>query len=217
MHAVLAALLDVPAAVVLAVVFLLPALEASTLAGVVIPGETALLYGGVLAWYDRVPLPAVFAAGALGAIVGDSIGYLVGARWGKPIVEGRIGRLIGEQRWAAPDVTWRARVCSQSSPAAFRPSRARWCRSWRAARACHTTGSCSATSWAAWCGPSPRRCSATLPATPGGGWSETSTSWAWSWPRRSSLLSSRWIVRRRRRRRAGRGDDAAAARNGHGD
>ena len=100
MHAVLAALLDVPPAVVLALVFLLPAIEASTLAGVVIPGETALLYGGVLAWYERVPLPAVFAAGALGAIVGDSIGYLVGARWGKPIVEGRIGRLIGEQRWA---------------------------------------------------------------------------------------------------------------------
>jgi membrane protein DedA with SNARE-associated domain len=99
MHAVLAALLDVPSAVVLVVVFLLPAIEASTLAGVVIPGETALLYGGVLAWHDRVPLAAVFAAGALGAVIGDSIGYLVGARWGKGIVEGRIGRLIGEQRW----------------------------------------------------------------------------------------------------------------------
>jgi membrane protein DedA with SNARE-associated domain len=100
MHAVLAALLDVSPAVALALVFLLPAVEASTLVGVVIPGETALLYGGVLAWHGRVPLPAVFVAGALGAIIGDSIGYLVGARWGNRIVASRAGRLIGEQRWA---------------------------------------------------------------------------------------------------------------------
>jgi len=100
LQAVLRALADVPTAVILAVVFTLPALESSTLLGVFVPGESAILLGGVLAWYGRVPLPAVIAAAALGAIVGDSIGYAVGRRWGGRIVEGRIGRLVGEERWA---------------------------------------------------------------------------------------------------------------------
>jgi membrane protein DedA with SNARE-associated domain len=46
-------------------------------------------------------LPSVLVAASLGAIVGDSIGYWVGRRWGHRIVEGRIGRIIGERRWAA--------------------------------------------------------------------------------------------------------------------
>jgi len=89
----------VPPAAILAVVFALPALEASTLIGVFVPGETVILLGGVLAWYGRVSLPSVLVAAALGAIVGDSIGYAVGRRWGKRILEGRIGRIVGERRW----------------------------------------------------------------------------------------------------------------------
>jgi membrane protein DedA with SNARE-associated domain len=100
LQAVLHALSHVPAAAILAVVFALPALEASTLLGVFVPGETAVLLGGVLAWYGRVSLPDVITAASFGAIVGDSIGYWVGLRWGKRIVEGRIGRLVGEERWA---------------------------------------------------------------------------------------------------------------------
>jgi membrane-associated protein len=72
----------VPPWVVLAVVFLLPALEASTLVGLVVPGEAAVLLGGVLAHQGRVSLPAVMVAAVLGAIVGDNIGYVVGARLG---------------------------------------------------------------------------------------------------------------------------------------
>jgi len=93
-------LAGVPPAVVLAVVFALPALEASTLIGVFVPGETAILVGGVLAWHGRVSLSSVLAAAALGAIVGDSVGYWVGSRWGNRIIAGRIGRVIGERRWA---------------------------------------------------------------------------------------------------------------------
>jgi undecaprenyl-diphosphatase len=63
---------------VLAVVFLAPALEASAFLGVVIPGEIAVLLGGVLAFQHRASLPAVLGAAVAGAIVGDSVGYLVG-------------------------------------------------------------------------------------------------------------------------------------------
>jgi len=41
---------------VLVVVFALPALEASTLLGIVVPGELALVLGGVLAHQGRVQL-----------------------------------------------------------------------------------------------------------------------------------------------------------------
>jgi len=100
LQALLHALAQVPPVAILAVVFALPALESSTLLGVIVPGESAVLLGGVLAWYGRVAWPDVIAAAALGAIVGDSIGYWVGLRWGGRILGGRIGRLIGEDRWA---------------------------------------------------------------------------------------------------------------------
>jgi membrane protein DedA with SNARE-associated domain/membrane-associated phospholipid phosphatase len=78
----------------LAVVFLLPALEASVFVGVVVPGEIAVLLGGVLAFQHRVSLPAVIAAAICGAIGGDTVGYLVGRRWGRAILHSSIGRLV---------------------------------------------------------------------------------------------------------------------------
>ena len=79
---------------VLAVVFLAPALEASAFLGVVIPGEIAVLLGGVLAFEHRAPLPAVLTAAVAGAIIGDSVGYLVGRRWGRWLLDGSVGRLV---------------------------------------------------------------------------------------------------------------------------
>jgi membrane-associated protein len=81
-------LVAVPPWVLLLTVFALPALEASTLLGLVVPGETAVLAGGVLAHQGKVPLAAVMAAAVLGAVVGDSVGYAVGARLG-PVVSAR--------------------------------------------------------------------------------------------------------------------------------
>lgn len=66
----------------LAIVFAATALEASAFIGFLFPGEIAVLLGGVLAFQGRVPLPAVIVAAVAGAIIGDSIGYYVGRRWG---------------------------------------------------------------------------------------------------------------------------------------
>src|SRR5919204_4637307 len=79
---------------VLAVVFLAPALEASAFVGVVVPGEVAVLLGGVLAFQHRASLPAVIGAAVAGAILGDSVGYLVGRRWGRRLLDGSVGRLV---------------------------------------------------------------------------------------------------------------------------
>ena len=74
--------------VALAIVFLGPALESSAFLGFLFPGEIAVLLGGVLASHGRVSLAAVLVAAISGAIVGDTVGYFVGRRWGHQILKG---------------------------------------------------------------------------------------------------------------------------------
>jgi membrane protein DedA with SNARE-associated domain/membrane-associated phospholipid phosphatase len=78
----------------IAVVFLLPALEASAFVGFLFPGEIGVLLGGVLASQHKVGVEAVLVAGVAGAIIGDSVGYEVGKRWGRRMLEGSIGRFV---------------------------------------------------------------------------------------------------------------------------
>jgi membrane protein DedA with SNARE-associated domain len=65
----------------LLLIFLLPALEAPAFLGMILPGELALVLGGVLAHEGRVPLAAAIAVGIAGAVAGDSVGYWIGHRW----------------------------------------------------------------------------------------------------------------------------------------
>ncbi|MFE9202355.1 DedA family protein [Micromonospora sp. NPDC007230] len=80
-------LVALPPALVLALVFLLPALEASTFLGLLVPGEIAVLVGGVLAHEGRLPLWAVIVAAIAGAALGDQVGYLVGRRYGRRLLD----------------------------------------------------------------------------------------------------------------------------------
>jgi undecaprenyl-diphosphatase len=89
------AVLHLAGPLVLVAVFALPALEASTLLGIVVPGELALVLGGVLAHQGRVPLVAAVVAGAAGAVVGDTVGYTVGRRVGERLLA-RIPRRLVE-------------------------------------------------------------------------------------------------------------------------
>ncbi len=79
--------------VALAVVFALPALEASAFLGFIFPGEIGVLLGGVLANEGRVPLAAVVIVAVAGAFIGDTIGYFIGKHFGRKILRGTIGRL----------------------------------------------------------------------------------------------------------------------------
>src|SRR2546425_5102843 len=87
------AILHLHGSVALAIVFLVPALEASAFVGFIFPGEIAVLLGGVLAYQGRVPLWAAIVAAVAGAAIGDSVGYFIGKRWGHAILRGTIGHL----------------------------------------------------------------------------------------------------------------------------
>lgn len=63
-------------------------------AGLPLPGETTLLAASYLAATGGLSLPLVIASAALGAIVGDSLGYLIGRKGGRRFFE-RYGRYVG--------------------------------------------------------------------------------------------------------------------------
>ena len=82
----------------LTLLFMLPALEAPAFLGLVLPGELALLLGGVLAHQDRIPLGAALAVGVAGALAGDTAGYWIGRRWGPRLLTSGLGRRVGPAR-----------------------------------------------------------------------------------------------------------------------
>jgi membrane protein DedA with SNARE-associated domain len=73
--------------------------EAAAFVGFILPGETSLLIGGVLA-HEKIWNVWVFLGCAIfAAIAGDSVGYEVGKHFGPRIKENRFGKLIGQKRW----------------------------------------------------------------------------------------------------------------------
>jgi membrane protein DedA with SNARE-associated domain/membrane-associated phospholipid phosphatase len=88
---------------------LLAAAESAAFVGLAIPGETAMLLGGFLAYQGRVDLAVMMAAGAAGAVVGDQIGYEIGRLFGEPLKRSRLGRRVGEDRWAKGEAYLRAK------------------------------------------------------------------------------------------------------------
>ena len=74
-------------------------LEAAAFVGFVLPGETSLLIGGVLAHSHVWPFWLFLLVAILGAISGDSVGYEVGKHFGDRIKRNRLGRLVGDKRW----------------------------------------------------------------------------------------------------------------------
>jgi membrane-associated protein len=86
LSSVLDTLVSVPAWLLLTLVFLFPALEASIFLGLVVPGETMVILGGVAADAHRVPLVAVILLAIAGAVIGDQVGFHVGKRFGPRLV-----------------------------------------------------------------------------------------------------------------------------------
>jgi len=66
--------------------------EASILIGFVFPGETAVIVGGVAASRGHVNIVTLIVLVVACGIAGDSVGYLVGQKWGQRLLQVRILR-----------------------------------------------------------------------------------------------------------------------------
>ena len=64
--------------------------EAALFVGFVLPGETAVILGGVLAYRHQVSLTLIAGVAVLAAIAGDSVGYEVGRHFGTRLLESRL-------------------------------------------------------------------------------------------------------------------------------
>src|SRR5947199_3803495 len=72
--------------------------EAAILIGMVLPGETALLVAGYFCHEGVLDIWIMLPVAIAAAIVGDSVGYGFGRRFGKPLRAFRLGRRVGEHR-----------------------------------------------------------------------------------------------------------------------
>ncbi len=99
MNAVISTLLGLHGPAVYAAITMLVFLEAAALVGLVIPSETAVIVGGVLAARGNLSLPLLAGLVTVAAVVGDSMGYLLGRRFGPAIQRSRVGRWVGAARW----------------------------------------------------------------------------------------------------------------------
>jgi membrane protein DedA with SNARE-associated domain len=83
----MAAIINVDALIEAAGYPLLLLLVMAESGGVPVPGETALIAGAVFASQGKLALPAVIAIAAVAAIVGDNIGYVIGRRGGRWLLQ----------------------------------------------------------------------------------------------------------------------------------
>lgn len=56
-------------------------------AGLPVPGETILVIASILAYKHDLSLPLIIVAGTIGATLGDNIGFFIGHRGGRPLLD----------------------------------------------------------------------------------------------------------------------------------
>ncbi|XAS76652.1 DedA family protein [Dermatophilaceae bacterium Sec6.4] len=83
-------LLTLNAILVYVVVGLLVFAEDALFVGFVLPGETAAVLGGVVASQGRISIVAMIAIVVAAAIVGDTVGYEVGRRFGPRLLNSQV-------------------------------------------------------------------------------------------------------------------------------
>ncbi|WP_131737706.1 DedA family protein [Actinomadura roseirufa] len=66
--------------------------EAALFFGFLFPGETAIVVGGVLASQGTLSLPLLLVISVVAAVVGDSVGYEIGRKYGTRLLETRAMR-----------------------------------------------------------------------------------------------------------------------------
>lgn len=73
-------------------------------AGLIVPGAILTVFGGFLVYHGKGDLPTVLAATSCGAILGDIISYILGARfgsrlWGRGLLKKHVDLLLKAQAY----------------------------------------------------------------------------------------------------------------------
>jgi len=109
---------DIPPVLRILVTGLAVLLETSILVGLIVPGDTIVLFSSTgvttLAQYLFTILAVV-----LGALAGESIGFSLGRLFGPRLRASWLGRQVGEKRWAKADRFVQRRAESPSSSRGF--------------------------------------------------------------------------------------------------
>ena len=81
---------------------LFTALETSVGIGLLVPGDGVVLLAGTTATTPH-RFAALVTVTVLGSLAGESVGYLLGRRYGLRLRAGRLGRRLGADRWVAAE------------------------------------------------------------------------------------------------------------------
>ncbi|WP_326832344.1 DedA family protein [Arthrobacter sp. AQ5-05] len=90
MNTIIAAILQVTPTVAYLLIAALAFAEDALFVGFILPGETAAILGGVLASQQHLDLWLITALVVLAAILGDTVGYEVGRRFGPRLLDLRL-------------------------------------------------------------------------------------------------------------------------------
>ena len=78
------------------IVWIIVYVESGLLIGFFLPGDTLLFAAGVACAGGRADISVLCLGVVLAAIVGDSTGYAIGRRMGRPLLERRDGRVLNQ-------------------------------------------------------------------------------------------------------------------------
>ena len=87
---------NVGAVAIYVIVWSIVFVESGLLFGFFLPGDTLLLAAGVAAKTGRCDITILVVGTVIAAIVGDSTGYAIGRRAGRPLLERRDGKVLNQ-------------------------------------------------------------------------------------------------------------------------
>ncbi|MER7167373.1 DedA family protein, partial [Micromonospora sp. NPDC000207] len=103
MHDLLNLLLDLPAPLIWLLAAVLVTAETAVIFGLVLPAEATLLLVGFLTYTGTLRLGPTLVVMILAAVVGDSLAFRSGHRYGPRLRAGGFGARVGAARWERAD------------------------------------------------------------------------------------------------------------------
>lgn len=103
MHDLVNLLQHLPAELIYLVAALIVAAETAVLVGLVVPGEATLLLVGFLSYAGTLRLGPAMLTMIVAAVIGDTLAYRAGRRYGPRLRASGWGARVGPHRWARAD------------------------------------------------------------------------------------------------------------------